>query len=227
MQEAVAALGELSIEARYAVCDVSDPKSVEALADFAWDTFGHVDVLLNNAGITAPHFAAPDLPLEELHKIFGVNFFGVWHGAAVFGKRMIDQGTPASIYNLGSEHSFFGAVPNATAYLATKHAVLGLTEGLRSDLPDFIDVGIVVPGFVQSEMHASGVNKMGMNTDQFVEIAMKQIRLGEFYVVTHAYNIEHINARHTALSKAFDTYAPRYEGDDEYDVKSIIRKMRK
>jgi NAD(P)-dependent dehydrogenase (short-subunit alcohol dehydrogenase family) len=61
LQEAVAALTELGIEARYFVCDVSNPESVHGLADFAWDTFGQVDVLLNNAGITVPHHPVTDL----------------------------------------------------------------------------------------------------------------------------------------------------------------------
>jgi short-subunit dehydrogenase len=139
---------------------------------------------------------------------------------------MIEQGTPASIYNLGSENSFFSAVPNSTAYLSSKHAVLGLTEGLRNEMPDFIDVGLVVPGFVNSEMHDPKIGPQGMDTDHFVAVAMKQIRAGEFYVVTHAFNIEHINARHNAVSKAYATYAPRYDGDDEYDVKTLIAKMR-
>lgn len=126
LQEAVAALVELGLEASYYACDVTDPKTVEALADYAWGEYGQVDVLINNAGITAPNFPVTELALAELHKIFSVNFFGQWHGSAIFGKRMIEQRTPASIYNVGSELSFLSSVPNATAYMATKHAVLGL-----------------------------------------------------------------------------------------------------
>lgn len=225
LQQAVAALAELDIEARHFVCDVSDPNSVTALADFAWDTFGQVDVLLNNAGITAPRQPVTDLPLEDLHKLFSVNFFGIWHGCALFGKRMIEQGTPALIYNLGSENSFFSAIPNTSAYLASKHAVLGLTEGFRNEMPEFITVGLIVPGFVNSEMHDPKIASQGMPTDHFVSIAMKQIHAGEPYVVTHAHNIEHISARFEAVSRAFKTYAPRYEGDDEYDVPSLIARL--
>jgi short-subunit dehydrogenase len=75
-----------------------------------------------------------------------------WHAASFFGKRMIEQETPASIYNVESELSFFISVPNATAYMATKHAIPGLTEGLREEMPEFIDVGLVVPVFCELEM---------------------------------------------------------------------------
>lgn len=225
LQEAVAALEELGIKARYFVCDVTNPESVEALADFAWDTYGRVDFLLNNAGVSSPRNPVPDMPMEDVHRVFDVNFFGVWHGAASFGRRMREQATPAAIYNVGSENSFFSAVPNSTAYLASKHAILGFTEGLREDLPDFIQVGMIVPGWVRSEMGDPRSAHLAMETDRFVEICMPQIKLGAPYVVSHAYNIEHINARHETVSNAYAMHAPRYEGDDEYDVRALIKRM--
>lgn len=225
LEEAVAALEGLGIEARHFICDVTDPVQVEALADFAWDTYGHVDVLLSNAGVSAPRHKIPDMPLEEVHKVFAVNFYGVWHCAASFGRRMREQGTPAAIYNVGSENSFFSAVPQGAAYMATKHAVLALTEGLREDMPDFVKVGMIVPGWVQSELIDPRTVHLAMDADRFAGICLPQIKAGEPYVVSHAFNIEHIDARHAAVSKAYQTYAPRYDGDDEYDVRTLIRKM--
>jgi len=139
---------------------------------------------------------------------------------------MIEQGTPASIYNVGSELSFFSSVPNATAYMATKHAILGLTEGLREEMPKFIDVGLVVPGFVGTEMHTAEAAALGMDADQFAALIMPQIRAGERFVVSHAFNIEHINARFEAISNAYSSYAPRYKGDEAYDVKTLINRRR-
>ena len=66
---------------------------------------------------------------------------------------------------------------------------------------------------------------LAMPTDQFVDIAMKQIKAEEFLVVSHAYNIERIRARYDKISKAYEAYAPRYEGDDEYDVRSKLGPM--
>jgi NAD(P)-dependent dehydrogenase (short-subunit alcohol dehydrogenase family) len=225
LEEEVSALEGLGIEARHFICDVTDPAQVEALADFAWDTYGHVDILLSNAGVSAPRHKVPDMPLEEVHKVFAVNFFGVWHCAASFGRRMREQGTPSAIYNVGSENSFFSAVPQGAAYMATKHAVLALTEGLREDMPDFVTVGMIVPGWVQSELIDPRSVHLAMDADRFAGICLPQIKAGEPYVVSHAFNIEHIDARHAAVSKAYETYAPRYEGDDEYDVRTLVRKM--
>ena len=226
LEQSVAALSDLGVDAGYCQCDVSDPARVRALADYVWNENGQVDVLINNAGIKVPNHPVTDLPLEELHKIFSVNFFGQWHAASIFGKRMIEQGTPASIYNVGSELSFFSSVPNATAYMATKHAILGLTEGLREEMPEFIDVGLIVPGFVGTEMHTAEAAAMGMNADQFAALVMPQISAGERFVVSHAFNIEHINARFEAISNAYSSYAPRYDGDDAYDVKTLIGRQR-
>ncbi len=227
LEESVAALTDLGVDASFCPCDVRDPDSVLGLADYVWRTYGRVDAVINNAGITALNHPVTDLPLQELHKVFSVNFFGQWHVAATFGKRMVEQGTPASLYNVGSELSFFSSVPNATAYMATKHAILGLTEGLREEMPDFIDVGLIVPGFVGTEMHRPKVAERGMSADQFAAMAFPQIQAGERFVVTHAYNIEHIRERFEAISTAYSTYAPRYEGDDDYDVKTIISRGRK
>ncbi|MEO0550593.1 MAG: SDR family oxidoreductase [Pseudomonadota bacterium] len=223
--EAVESLKGLGIEASYCICDVADYGSVEALADFAWKTYGQVDVLLNNAGVSARRKPLPDMPMDEVRRVFDVNFFGVWHGSAVFGGRMRQQGTPAAIYNVGSENSFFSAVPRSTAYLASKHAVHGLTEGLREDLPDFITVGMIVPGWVHSEMGDPQMKNHTMDTDEFVGICMPQIKAGNPYVVSHAYNMEHVRDRYETISEAYAKFAPRYDGDDEYDVRTFIKKM--
>jgi NAD(P)-dependent dehydrogenase (short-subunit alcohol dehydrogenase family) len=227
LQQSVADLAELGIAASYFVCDVTDPEQVNALADYAWQQHSSVDLLINNAGIALARNPLPSMPLSDVHKIFDVNFFGMWHGAAAFGQRMIEQGSAAAIYNVGSENSFFSAVPNSTAYLASKHAILGMTEGLREDLPDFIDVGLIVPGWVRSEMGDPRSGHLAMDTDRFVAMALPQIKNGEHYVVSHAYNIEHINARHHAVSQAYASYAPRYEGDEEYDVRTVIKGMQR
>ncbi len=222
LEGAVASLREKGIKAVWRTCDVTKIEEIEALADSAWSEFGAVDVLINNAGIKAPNRPVTELDMEDLHAVFDVNFFGMWRGTAIFGKRMVEQGSRASLYSVGSELSFFSSVPNATAYMASKHAVLGMVEGLREEMPDFIDVGLIVPGFVGTEMHAKPVATLGMSADQFTEVVMPQIKNGERFAVSHAFNIEHITKRYEAVSKAYETYAPRYEGDDEFDVKAIM-----
>ena len=221
LQEAVAGLTDLGIEAQYFTADVTKLEDVEALADFAWDAYGHVDVIINNAGMMVPHSPVVDMPIEHIQAIFNVNFFGVVYGSKVFGKRFIEQGTPAAIYNIGSENSLFHGTPFNGSYVATKHSVMAITQSLREELPEYIDVSLICPGFVVSELGPEENMQHGMPTDQFIEIAMPQIKANEFYVVSHAYNMVRIEEEYEERRNAYEKYAPRYEGDAQYDVRSF------
>ncbi|MEM7006169.1 MAG: SDR family NAD(P)-dependent oxidoreductase [Pseudomonadota bacterium] len=225
LKAATAELAERGIEASSMVMDVSDPESMTTFANFAWATYGTVDGLINNAGVSQVAASVTTTPLEDLRRVFDVNVFGVWHGSAIFGERMEREGRPAFIYNVGSENSFFTAAPGIGAYVASKHAVRGLTEVMREELADFITVGLICPGFVRSDMTHGALGELAMDTDEFAGKVVEQIRAGEFYVVTHAYNIERIRPIHDEIDGAYAKYAPRYDGDDEYDVRTAIRKF--
>ena len=225
LEEAEAALRDAGVEVATMVMDVTDPVSVEAFADLAWDRFGAVHLLINNAGIGLPPRSMTEQSVEDMRRVFEVNVFGVWHGSAVFGKRMIDQGKPAAIYNVGSENSFFNAVPKIATYIASKHAVRGLTEAMREEFPDFITIGLICPGFVKSELTPPPFGDLAMDTDAFADAVVNQIHAGEFYVVTHAYNMERIQPIHDEIAAAYARNAPRYDGDEEYDVRKLAEKF--
>ena len=186
LKEAVSFLIDLGIDASETYLDVTDLKSVEKFAEFTIGHFGGVDMLINNAGISGARGRIDRVNIKEAKKVFDVNFFGVWHGCAVFSKKMIEQGTNAAIYNLGSENSLFVAVPKSVAYVASKHAVLGLSESLRNDLPDYIHVGTIFPGYVDTPL--TGEVEGGMNADEFANIVKEQIKNEEHIIVSHAYN---------------------------------------
>ena len=61
-----------------------------------------------------------------------------------------------------------------------------------------------------------------MNADDFAEIVKRQVKNGEHIIVSHSYNMVHIDERHAELTEAYASYAPRYKGDDEYDVATLI-----
>jgi NAD(P)-dependent dehydrogenase (short-subunit alcohol dehydrogenase family) len=219
LREAAAELSEAGADVRVFECDVTQREQVEALADFAWKEFGRVDVLVNNAGVGPIASTVIDAKREDVQRVLDVNLFGVWNGVSVFGKRFIEQGTPAAIYNVGSENCFFNAVPNGAGYTASKHALLAMTIALREEAPDFLEVGLICPGLVRSELARE--TALGMDTDNFAALVLQQIQAGEFFIVSHAYNIERINKRHEAIARAYREYAPRYEGDDEFDVRML------
>src|SRR4029453_8074316 len=99
-------------------------------------------VLVNNAGVGPVAATVIDARREDVQRVLDVNLFGVWNGVSVFGGR----GTPAAIYNVGSENCFFNAVPKGAGYVASKHAMLAMTAALREEVPDQIGGGLFCPG---------------------------------------------------------------------------------
>ena len=224
LKQATDSLEGLGITAASTKLDVTDLSSVEEFAEFAWSTFGGVHLLINNAGIIGDGGHMTKQPMAKVHDVMNVNFYGVWHGSAVFGRRMVEQKEPAAIYNVGSENSHFVAAPLNAAYVASKHAVRGLTLAMKEEFPDFITIGVICPGFVGTEL-TPGVAEYGMDADRFASLVVKQILDEQFWVVSHAYNIERIKPIHEDIEQAFSTYAPRYAGDDEFDVPTLIEKL--
>tara|TARA_B100000214_G_scaffold316600_1_gene250176 strand:+ start:432 stop:1235 length:804 start_codon:yes stop_codon:yes gene_type:complete len=225
LEEAVKILKDLGVQACETPLDVTNLKSVEEFAEFTIKSFGRVDILINNAGISGAGGRIDKVDIAKAKNIFDVNFFGVWHGCSVFSKKMIEQGTSAAIYNVGSENSLFIAVPKSVAYVASKHAVFALSESLRNDLPGYIHVGTIIPGYVDTPL--TNQVEGGMNADEFADIVKEQIKNQEHIIVSHAYNSVHIERRNEEIMSAYKKYAPRYDGDDEYDIKTIFQNYKK
>ena len=92
-------------------------------------------------------------------------------------------------------------------------------------MQDFIDVSLICPGFVVSELGSEGNMGHCIPTDEFYEKAMPQIKAGNFFVVTHAYNMAPIIEPYEMLKAAYATHAPRYEGDQQYDARAVVTPM--
>ena len=134
--------------------DVSDAAQVQELADFAFDTFGAVHLLCNNAGVS-PVGRVWDYSDEDFRWLVGVNLFGVANGVRSFVPRMIEQGE-GHIVNTGSGASFV-STPRLGPYCATKHAIVGLSEALRYELDGTgIGVSVLVPAGVNTNIADSG-----------------------------------------------------------------------
>ena len=109
--------------------------------------------------------------------------------------------------------------------MASKHAVWGLTDALRQELPDFISVGMIAPGFVGSELIPEPMRPMGMPVDEFAAIILPQMLAGEAYVVSHGYNQVRIDERQKQIADAYRKSAPRREGDERYDVALLLASL--
>lgn len=222
---AVAALIAAGIDAKAVPCDVSDLAQVEALAEAAFAALGRVDLVFNNAGVGGPRGKLWEVDPAAARAHYDVNFWGVWHGCRAFAPRLIAQSGRSAIYNTGSENSLFCAMPHSAAYISAKHAVLGLTENLREDLPEHVHAGLVIPGWVHTSIGPDATMRHGMAVDRFAAIIVPQMLACERFVVAHAYNVERIHERIDALDAAFAAHAPRYDGDEEFDVRIVVERL--
>ena len=133
--------------------DVANPESVKALFDAAVAKFGRVDVLFNNAGVSAPAIPLEDLTLAQWKNVVDINFTGVFL-CIQQAFRVMKAQTPRGgrIINNGSI-SATTPRPNSSPYTSTKHAVKGLTKTAALDGRKYdIAVGQIDIGNAATEM---------------------------------------------------------------------------
>ncbi len=136
--------------------DVMSEDSVNALADAAFDHFGTVHVVFNNAGVAATaatlRSRAWEGSLADWEWTMGVNFMGVLYGVRAFVPRMLANGDEGHIVNTAS---IAGLVTGANPYNVSKHGVVCLTEGMYLDLKEMgarISASVVCPGLINTKI---------------------------------------------------------------------------
>ncbi len=150
MRDTAALVEAAGRAAHCVVTDVAVPEQCQALVDSAMDAFGHVDVLINNAGVGSAHPATRETP-EQFRSVIEVNLNGSYWMAQACGRVMAPG---AVIINISSVLGITtGGLPQA-AYSASKAAIIGLTRDLAQQWGSRkgIRVNALAPGFFKSEM---------------------------------------------------------------------------
>jgi len=130
--------------------DVADEGQVQAMVAATVERFGRVGVMVNNAGYGLVNQRSWETPVEEVRRIFEVNYFGAYYGCRAVAPRMIAQGS-GHIFNVSSVIGKRGA-PFHSAYCATKFALCGLTDAMRVELKPYgVRVTSVCPGLTDTE----------------------------------------------------------------------------
>src|SRR5262245_36394510 len=167
--------------------DVSRLEDVQRLKDRAFDAFGEVAVLMNNAGVSAG--GGPFDQYEGWQRVLNVNLWGVINGVHAFTQAMIDQGTPAAIVNTGSKQGIT-CPPGNTAYNVTKAGVKVLTEGLahmlRNTEGSQVTAHLLVPGSTFTGMTARGRAEKPPGSwmpEQVVDFMVAAMAVGNFYII--------------------------------------------
>jgi NAD(P)-dependent dehydrogenase (short-subunit alcohol dehydrogenase family) len=162
LQAAAKALAADHGEARVAAVptDVREPEAVDALARATIDRFGSVHVVCNNAGVAVGGLSW-DIPPDRWRWIVEVNLLGVVNGIRSFVPRLIEQGE-GHVVNTASVAGFITA-PAMSPYVATKHAVVAVSEALHFDLQvtgaSGIGVSVLCPEWVRTRIADSDRNR--------------------------------------------------------------------
>ncbi len=149
LAETEAEAHRLGCDVLAASVDVADREQMLAFAAAVHERVDAVDLLVNNAGVGLGATFL-ETPLEDWDWILPINVMGVVHGCHIFLPAMVQRGRGGHVVNLSSAAGYF-ANASLAAYSATKFAVLGLSEALRTELrPAGIGVTAICPGIINT-----------------------------------------------------------------------------
>ena len=152
--------------------DVADAPAVARVTQATADAFGRLDVLVCSAGITGPNVPLADYPVDDWKRVFDVNVHGVFlcNRAAVPVMQKNDYGRIVNIASVAGKEGN----PNASAYSASKAAVIGLTKSLGKELAKTgIRVNCVTPAAVRTAI-------FDQMTQQHIDFMLSKIPVGRF-----------------------------------------------
>ncbi len=227
LSQAVGELSAAGADVAGTVTDVTSCDDVASLADRTVSRFGSAHVVCNNAGVDSGG-AFTEIPAEVWQWVFAVNFWGVVHGCSAFLPLLRAQGE-GHVVNVASHAALTGFFPAGTPYVASKFAVLGLSENLYHELRQAgepIGVSVLCPSFVRTNlpfsernrpvgvpsMEASGAwqahleaNRaraaQGLEPAQVAGLVVDAIRTERFHILSHpAKSIAAVQARQRWLA---------------------------
>ena len=174
-------------DVRTIATDVSRREEVQRLKDFAYENFGEVAFLMNNAGVEGGGTLLGDP--ARWRKILDVNLWGVIHGVQIFAPAMIAQGAPGAIVNTGSKQGIT-CPPGETAYNVTKAGVKVVTEALAHELRNIegcaVTAHLLVPGFTFTGFTRVRVSEKpagAWTPEQVIDFMLEAMAAGDFYLL--------------------------------------------
>jgi NAD(P)-dependent dehydrogenase (short-subunit alcohol dehydrogenase family) len=154
-RETVSAIEDDGGDAVFVAADVTNEDDVASMVETALDEYGRLDFACNNAGIGGEQKPTADLTFDEWEQVIDVNLNGVWRCMRAEIPAMLDSDGGA-IVNIASILGKVG-FENASAYVAAKHGVLGLTKTAAQEYAQQgVRVNAVCPGFIETPLLAAG-----------------------------------------------------------------------
>ncbi len=179
-KSACAEIEKLGGHGAYILGDVSKPEDTDALIKFAMETFGKIDVIVNNAGITRDNLIMR-MSEAEWDSVLSVNLKGAFNVIKSASRTLMKQRSGV-IVNMASVSGVMGNAGQAN-YSASKAGLIGLTKTVAKEFaPRGIRCNAIAPGFIQTAM----TDKL---KDEIKESYMKSIPLGKFGQVEDIANL--------------------------------------
>jgi NAD(P)-dependent dehydrogenase (short-subunit alcohol dehydrogenase family) len=212
---------ELSVETRVVAGDVSQAKDIARLHDIAFEAFGSVTLLMNNAGVSGKSTFSGGL--DEWHRIIDVNLWGVINGVNQFLPKMLSQQTRCAIVNTGSKQGITNP-PGNPAYAVSKAGIRAMTEqlahALREESGDRVSAHLLIPGWTFTGMtgSANGEKPAGAWTaEQVVDRMIASVTAGDFYIL----------CPDNAVSSALDARRLRWSVNDIIENRPALSRWHK
>lgn len=202
--------------------DVTSLDSWAAAKKAAYQRFGRIDVLCNNAGISQPRAPLDRIPPATFAHVMAINVTGVYNGIATFADDM-RQRRSGHIVNTSSMNGLL-AFGTFAAYSASKFAVTALSEALRDELAPFgVGVSILFPGLTRSRMSLADIESGDIPAQVAEQGLMEPIWLGravakaveedQLYIITHPGYRAYLEDRYRKILDAHgDAAQPDYLG---------------
>lgn len=203
--------------------DVRDPVDQEAAAEFAFERWGSVRLLVNNAGVELTG-KLWEFSIDQWNRVIDIDLNGVYYGLRAFIPLMLAHGERAHIVNVASVAGLYTR-PYTAGYGAAKHGVLALSEIAATELSaesDVVSLSVLLPGAVATaifddaqsvgdlgERHrstlAQRLRNEGISPDQVADIVFDGIRAGKLHIHTDVeMSRVSLNDRWQTLSDSLD-----------------------
>ena len=152
-------------------CDISKEDEVEQMVNYIIDTFGTIDILVNNASVARDSLLL-DKNIKEFRRVLDVNLVGTYLVSKYVGRIMLNE-KRGKIINISSTNAIDTYYPESCDYDASKAGVISLTHNLAREFAPFINVNCICPGWVKTPMNKD------LSLEQ-VNKYRKEILLGRF-----------------------------------------------
>ncbi len=159
LKESAQAVARFGADTKTTVADFSDTNSIEPFIQSAWNQFGHIDIVVNNAGGDVLTGESTDWSFEEkLQYLLKTDVTATLMLSRRFGRQMIDHiqnndvQSPASIINIGWDQAYKGmAGDSGEMFATTKGAIMSMTLSLAQSLAPSVRVNCVAPGWIKTD----------------------------------------------------------------------------